>query len=47
MTECSPVISLCDINDSIEKKAQTVGRVAPMSEVQIVDPTTGKLLPWG
>ena len=35
------------LDDSIEERANTAGRVAPHSEVRIVDPINGQSLPRG
>jgi fatty-acyl-CoA synthase len=45
LTECSPVISLTDDNDTIEDKAHTVGKALPNVEVKIVDAESGQILP--
>ncbi|MFT4630295.1 MAG: fatty-acyl-CoA synthase [Dinoroseobacter sp.] len=45
LTECSPVISLTDDNDTIEDKANTIGRPLPNVEVKIVDAESGQILP--
>ncbi len=42
LTEASPVITQTRIEDSIEKRVTTVGRVMPEIELKIVDPETGK-----
>lgn len=46
-TECSPVIYMCDAHDPFNKKAESVGRLLPMTESKIVNPETGKTVPWG
>ncbi len=42
LTEASPVITQTRIEDSIEKRVETVGRAMPEIEVKIVDPETGE-----
>jgi fatty-acyl-CoA synthase len=46
MTETSPVSTQTDVDDPIEKRTATVGRVHPHLEVKIVD-ETGKIVPRG
>ncbi|TDL78494.1 AMP-binding protein [Peribacillus frigoritolerans] len=41
-TESSPVITQTTVNDSIERKVETVGKAHPHVEVKIIDPLTGK-----
>lgn len=38
---------MCHAHDPIEKKALTVGKISPSSEAKIVNPETGRTLPWG
>jgi fatty-acyl-CoA synthase len=45
MTETSPVSTQTAVNDPVEKRVGTVGRVHPHIEVKVVDPETGKLTP--
>ncbi|MEL6256216.1 MAG: AMP-binding protein [Bacteroidota bacterium] len=47
MTETSPVSTQTLHNDPIEKRVSTVGRVVPHTEVKIVDPETGAVVPIG
>ncbi|BCS99086.1 AMP-binding protein [Desulfoluna limicola] len=42
LTEASPVITQTRIEDSIEKRVETVGRAMPEIEVKLVDPETGE-----
>jgi fatty-acyl-CoA synthase len=42
LTEASPGITLTPRDDSVELRTQTVGRVLPEVEVQIIDPATGE-----
>jgi fatty-acyl-CoA synthase len=47
MTETSPVSTQSAVDDPLEKRVATVGRVHPHVEVKIVDPSTGRLVPRG
>ncbi len=47
MTETSPVSTMTRVDDSLEARTQTVGRVMPHVEVKIVDPVTGLTMPRG
>lgn len=47
MTETSPVSTMTRVDDSLEARTQTVGRVMPHLEVKIVDPVTGQTVPRG
>jgi len=40
LTECSPGVSINDPDDSIERRATTVGRPMAETEVRVVDPAT-------
>lgn len=40
-TESSPVTTMTRIEDTIEKRVSTVGRVMPRQELKIIDPVTG------
>lgn len=40
MTETSPAITCSNVHDPIEKRAQTVGKALPATEVKIIDPAT-------
>ncbi|WP_026286248.1 AMP-binding protein [Salsuginibacillus kocurii] len=46
-TEASPVIMQTRVDDSIERRVETVGRALPAVEVKIVNPKDGKELPAG
>jgi fatty-acyl-CoA synthase len=46
MTETSPVSFQSDVNDSIERRVSTIGRVHPHLEVKLVD-TEGRIVPRG
>jgi len=47
MTETSPVSTQTRIDDSIERRVSTVGRVMPHVEIKVVDPDTGRPVPRG
>ncbi len=47
LTEASPLITQTRVNDSLELRVGTVGRVLPGVEAIIVDPETGKAMPDG
>ena len=47
MTETSPVCNMTEIDDPIELRCGTVGKVMPHQEQKIVDPATGSTLPRG
>ena len=47
MTETSPVSTQTLVDDPIDKRVGTVGRVHPHVEVKVVDPATGLVVPRG
>jgi fatty-acyl-CoA synthase len=47
MTETSPVSVQTRVDDDLERRTATVGRVLPHVEVKVVDPVTGVTLPRG
>lgn len=47
MTETSPVSFQTRLDDPVERRVSTVGRVHPHVEVKVVDPVTGKVVPTG
>ncbi|WP_030564861.1 AMP-binding protein [Streptomyces aureocirculatus] len=47
MTETSPVCVQTRMDDDLERRTGTVGRVLPHIEVKVVDPATGVTLPRG
>ena len=47
LTEASPVITQTRVDDSLERRVGTVGRVLPGVEAKIVDPETRAALPPG
>lgn len=46
-TESSPVSTMSSIDDSLDVRCTTVGRAMPATEIRIVEPSTGALLPPG
>ncbi|HTQ85083.1 MAG TPA: AMP-binding protein [Candidatus Solibacter sp.] len=46
-TEASPVITMSSPADSLEVRAETIGRAGPNTEVKIVDVASGETLPVG
>jgi mevalonyl-CoA ligase len=47
MTELSSVATMTTGSDPVEKKMRTAGRLLPNFNAKIVEPDTGKLVPWG
>jgi fatty-acyl-CoA synthase len=47
MTETSPVCNMTKVDDPIEVRVGTVGKVMPHQEQKIIDPDTGRILPRG
>ncbi|HEX2808517.1 MAG TPA: AMP-binding protein [Kineosporiaceae bacterium] len=47
MTETSPISTQTRADDTLERRASTVGRVHPHVEIAILDPQTGQTLPRG
>jgi len=47
MTETSPVSTQSSLDDPLDKRVTTVGRVHPHLEVKIVNPDTGAIVPRG
>ncbi|HSP80837.1 MAG TPA: AMP-binding protein, partial [Myxococcaceae bacterium] len=47
MTETSPVSTQSALDEPLEKRVSTVGRVHPHVEVKIIDPGTGAVVPRG
>ncbi len=47
MTETSPVSFQTSIDDPIELRVSTVGRVHPQVEAKVIDPLTGTIVPIG
>jgi fatty-acyl-CoA synthase len=47
MTETSPVCNMTEVDDPLEVRVGTVGKVMPHQEQKIIDPATGRILPRG
>jgi fatty-acyl-CoA synthase len=47
MTETSPVSTQSAVDDPVDKRVSTVGRIHPHVEIKIVDPETGGTVPRG
>ncbi|MCT4601438.1 MAG: AMP-binding protein [Marinifilum sp.] len=47
MTETSPVSTQTFVDDKLNKRVSTVGRVHPHQEIKIINPTTGKIVSRG
>jgi len=47
MTETSPISTQTALDDPLEKRVATVGRVHPHLEVKVVDPDSGSVVPRG
>jgi fatty-acyl-CoA synthase len=46
-TETSPVCNMTEVDDPIELRVRSVGKVMPHQEQKIVEPATGRILPRG
>ncbi len=46
-TEASPVITLTTTDDPVEVRCTTVGKALPHTEVKVIDPQTGHIVPVG
>ena len=47
MTETSPVSTMTRPDDTLARRTETVGRVMPHLESKVVDPATGRIMPYG
>src|SRR4029434_157542 len=47
MTEASPTCNMTEVDDPIEVRVGTVGKVMPHQEQKIIDPDTGRTVPRG
>jgi fatty-acyl-CoA synthase len=47
MTETSPVSTQVRIDDTLEHRCETVGQVMPHTEIKILDPVSGAIVPRG
>jgi fatty-acyl-CoA synthase len=46
-TETSPASTFVRVDDTLEHRCETVGQVMPQTEIKIVDPATGRIVPRG
>ncbi|MEN6342883.1 MAG: AMP-binding protein [Methanospirillum sp.] len=46
-TETAPGVTMTTTDDPLERRVSTVGRSFPHTELKIIDPATGKILPRG
>jgi fatty-acyl-CoA synthase len=46
-TECSPVVTMSDLDDSLEARVSTIGKALPCTEMKIVSITDDSTLPRG
>jgi fatty-acyl-CoA synthase len=46
-TETSPASTFVRVDDTLEHRCSTVGQVMPHTEIKIVDPATGRIVPRG
>lgn len=47
MTETSPISTQSAVDDPLERRVSTVGRVQPHVEIKVVDPASGQIVPRG
>jgi fatty-acyl-CoA synthase len=47
MTETSPLSTMSALDDPLERRVSTVGRVHPHVEIKVIDPATGQIVPRG
>jgi fatty-acyl-CoA synthase len=47
MTEASPICNMTEVDDPIDLRVSTVGKVMPHQEQKVVDPASGRILPRG
>jgi len=47
LTETSPVITMSEVDDDLERRVSTVGKVLPATEVKVVSLETGEAVPRG
>jgi fatty-acyl-CoA synthase len=47
LTETSPVITQTAPDDPFDKRVNTVGRTMPHTEIKLIDPATGRIVPLG
>jgi len=46
-TETSPGVTMTTTKDPVERRVTTIGRAFPHTELKIIDPKTGKIVPTG
>jgi fatty-acyl-CoA synthase len=46
MTETSPVSTQTRMDDDLDRRTSTIGRVHPHVEIKVVDPVSGETRPW-
>ena len=46
-TETAPGVTMSTTSDSLELRVSTVGRAFPHTEIKIIDPKTGRIVPYG
>jgi fatty-acyl-CoA synthase len=46
-TETSPGVTMTTTRDPVERRVSTIGRAFPHTELKIIDPKTGKIVPTG
>jgi fatty-acyl-CoA synthase len=46
-TETSPVSTFVRVDDTLEHRCETVGQVMPHTEIKIIDPGSGRIVPRG
>ena len=46
-TECSPLVTMTRFDDTPDDKATTIGQAIPQTELKIVDPDGGEIVPIG
>jgi fatty-acyl-CoA synthase len=47
LTETSPLITMGEVDDDLERRVSTVGKVAPATEIKVVSVETGEVVPRG
>jgi fatty-acyl-CoA synthase len=46
-TETSPVSTFVRVDDTLEHRCETVGQVMPHTEIKVIDPASGRIVPRG
>jgi fatty-acyl-CoA synthase len=47
LTETSPIITMSEVDDDLERRVSTVGKVMPATEIKVVSLETGEIVPRG